>query len=124
MIVGVLVEITSKSLDRIFDYKVPSNLKDKIKIGLRVEVPFGNRTIVGFILEIKNKSDVNNLKEIKAVLDEEVILTDELLELGKYLHKETLASLISCYQVMLPKGYKASIKNKVNVHIDSYKKVG
>lgn len=114
MIVGVLVEITSKSLDRIFDYKVPSNLKDKIKIGLRVEVPFGNRTIVGFILEIKNKSDVNNLKEIKAVLDEEVILTDELLELGKYLHKETLASLISCYQVMLPKGYKASIKNKVN----------
>ena len=120
MIVGVLVEITSKSVDRIFDYLVPKELESKVEVGKRVEVPFGNRTLVGFILEIKKGSDVSNLKEITKVLDEEVILTKELLELGKYLKKTTLASLISCYQVMLPKGYKASIKNKVN---KKYRKV-
>ena len=120
MIVGVLVEITSKSVDKIFDYLVPEELERKVEVGKRVEVPFGNRTLVGFILEIKKGSDVSNLKEITKVLDEEVILTKELLELGKYLKKTTLASLISCYQVMLPKGYKASIKNKVN---KKYRKV-
>ena len=120
MIVGVLVEITSKSVDKIFDYLVPKELESKVKVGKRVEVPFGNRTLVGFILEIKKDSDVSTLKEITKVLDEEVILTKELLELGKYLKKTTLASLISCYQVMLPKGFKASIKNKVN---KKYRKV-
>ena len=120
MIVGVLVEITSKSVDKIFDYLVPEELERKVEVGKRVEVPFGNRTLVGFILEIKKDSDVSTLKEITKVLDEEVILTKELLELGKYLKKTTLASLISCYQVMLPKGYKASIKNKVN---KKYRKV-
>ena len=120
MIVGVLVEITSKSVDKIFDYLVPEELERKVEVGKRVEVPFGNRTLVGFILEIKKDSDVSTLKEITKVLDEEVILTKELLELGKYLKKITLASLISCYQVMLPKGYKASIKNKVN---KKYRKV-
>ena len=120
MIVGVLVEITNKSVDRVFDYLVPKNLEDKIEIGKRVKVPFGNRTLVGFILEKDKESDINNLKEIEEVLDEEVILTKELLDLGEYLHKTTLASLISCYQVMLPKGYKASIKGNVN---KKYKKV-
>ena len=120
MIVGVLVEITSKSVDKVFDYLVPKSLESLIKIGKRVTVPFGNRELVGFILEIKKVSDVDNLKEVKDVLDEEVILTKELLELGKYLKKTTLASLISCYQVMLPKGYKASIKNSVN---KKYRKV-
>ena len=73
MIVGVLVEITNKSVDRVFDYLVPKSLEDKIEIGKRVKVPFGNRILVGFILEKDKESDVNNLKEIEEVLDEEVI---------------------------------------------------
>ena len=120
MVIGVLVEITSKSVDRIFDYLVPKVFEDKIEVGKRVKVPFSNRTLVGFILEKDKNSDVDNLKEIEDVLDDEVILTEELLELGKYLRETTLSSLISCYQVMLPKGFKASIKGNVN---KKYRKV-
>ena len=64
MIVGVLVEITSKSVDRVFDYLVPSKLESLIEVGKRVKVPFGNRTLVGFILDIKTTSDIDSLKEI------------------------------------------------------------
>ena len=39
MVVGVLVEITSKSVDRIFDYKVPRSLEKDVEIGKRVKVP-------------------------------------------------------------------------------------
>ena len=65
LVVGVLVEITSKSVDRIFDYLVPKYLEDKIEVGKRVKVPFSNRTLVGFILEKDKNSDVDNLKEIE-----------------------------------------------------------
>ncbi len=114
MIAGVLVEITNKSLDRVFDYVVPDHLIDDIKVGKRVEVPFGPRTLVGFVLELKNSSDISNLKEIFKVLDKEVILNKELLDLGRYLHKTTLASLVSCYQIMLPKGLNVKSNNKVS----------
>ena len=65
MIIGVLVEITNKSVDRIFDYLVPKSLEDKIEVGKRVRVPFGNRTLVGFILEKDKNSGVDKLKEIE-----------------------------------------------------------
>ena len=53
LIVGVLVEISNKNVDKIFEYKVPDNLTSNIKIGIRVLVPFGRMTLEGFVLEIK-----------------------------------------------------------------------
>ena len=53
MIVGVLVELSNKNIDKIFDYSVPDNLKDKVKIGIRVSVPFSSQILEGFVLEIK-----------------------------------------------------------------------
>ena len=47
MIAKVIVDIPSKSVDFKFDYLVPDHLKDFIKVGVRVVVPFGPRTIQG-----------------------------------------------------------------------------
>ena len=53
-------------------------------------------------------------------MSEDVVLTDELLELGKIISKNTLATLISCYQVMLPKALKAKKGRVVNKKFDIY----
>ena len=42
MIAKVIVDIPSKSVDFKFDYLVPDHLKDFIKVGVRVVVPFGH----------------------------------------------------------------------------------
>ena len=121
MIIGVLVEISSKMVDRIFEYYVPEELQSKIKIGIRVSVPFGRMNLEGFVLEIKNsKSTDKELKEIIDVVDEDVILDDELLELGKNMRDSTLSTLINCYQVMLPKALKAKNKSSINIKYDTY----
>ena len=122
MIVGVLVELSNKNIDKVFDYRVPKELEEKIKIGIRVKVSFGHMELVGFILDIKNDDD-RELKEILEVLDEDAILNEELLELGKEMSKESLCTLISAYQAMLPKGYKASRKKSVNKKINTYVKL-
>lgn len=119
MVVSVLVEVSSTNVDKTYDYLVPSTLEKDIKIGIRVEVPFGSRTIQGFILDIKNDSDISNMKYIKNIIDKDVILSDELLDLGKWLKEETLSTLISCYQVMLPKALKAH-DNNINKKYDTY----
>ena len=58
MIAEVIINSNAKDLDRTFDYKVPEEMKDKIKIGNRVLVPFGRRKILeeGFIIGFKEKS--------------------------------------------------------------------
>ena len=120
MIVGVLVEISNKSVDRIFDYKVPQELENFIKIGIRVEVPFGYQKLEGFVLEIKNSSNLDKLKKITRVVDNEVVLNNELIALGKKIQEETLSTLISCYQVMLPKALKAKNNVEINKKYDTY----
>ena len=85
-----------------------------IKIGIRVEVPFGKQVLEGFVLEIKDSSDAN-CKDILSVKDEEVILNDELLdnydtraEDAKYLNK-TLSSAQRGRQ-HLENNYKALVR--------------
>ena len=103
MNVEVLLELKIKNLDKTFTYHVPDYLKEKIKIGKRVLAPFGNQKLEGFILKINNEEITYDLKDIIDVIDEDVILNEELLEIGKYISKKTLCTLISCYQTMLPK---------------------
>jgi len=121
MIIKVLVEISHKKIDKTFYYLVNESLKDKIKIGIRVLVPFATMKLEGFVLEIiDNYDDIYDLKEIIDVLDEDVILNKELLELGKYISQKTLSTLISSYQVMLPKALKAKAGSNISKKIDCY----
>ena len=124
MVVGVLVELSSKNIDRVFDYLVPKELLKDIKIGIRVSVPFGRMNIDGFILEIKDNSNIDELKEIIAIKDKDIVLNEELLELGKALSKNTISTLISCYQAMLPKALKARNKtNSISIKYDTFYKL-
>lgn len=111
MYAEVLIEYKVKSLDRSFTYIIPTHLRNVLKVGMKVSVPFGqgNSLINGFVTAIKNECDSGNLKEILAVNDTELVLNEELRELGKYLRDTTLCTLISAYQTMLPSSLK--IKN-------------
>lgn len=123
MVVGVLVELSNKNIDKIFDYKVPDDLVEKIKVGIRVEVPFGRQRLEGFVLEVKQSSTLE-LKEIYGIVDDEVVLNEELIYLGKKIQEASLATLISCYQVMLPKALKAQHKTTINKKYDVYYELG
>ena len=113
----IIVELPSKKVDKEFIYNIPLYLD--IKIGSIVKVPFGNRLIEGFVLDIGIFPTEYTLKEIDSIVNRDVLNT-ELIELGKYISKITISSLSSAYQSMLPKGIKASIKNKVSTSKKRY----
>ncbi len=123
MYCDVLIELSSFNIDKTFTYKVPSNTK--ILVGSRVLVPFSNQKLEGFVLNIKdNIDDIDyEVKEIIDVIDQEPILNEELLSLGKTLSDKTVSTLISCYQVMLPKALKANHKVSSNIKYVDYVKV-
>lgn len=116
MIAAVLIEYSVKSLDKTFDYIVPSELKDKIRVGHKVLVPFGKQIVEGFVMELKQVIDNSmDYKEIIEIVESTFCLNEELINLGKYIKKTTLSTLISAYQSMFPKALKASSKTTINI---------
>lgn len=123
MYADVLIEIKAKALDRTFTYKVPDSMN--IKKGVRALVPFGNRTLEGFVLNVyKYKNLDYEVKEIIKCIDDYPVINDEMLSLGKYISKKTLSPLISAYQTMLPKALKAKHNTQINKKYVTYLKVG
>lgn len=121
MIAKVLVEINNINVDKTFDYIVPFEYIEKIKIGMRVKVPFASRELEGFVLDLVNSVDDNyELKEIISIVDTEPILNNELLHLGQFMSKKYFSTLISCYQTMLPKALKAQNKTTINKKMIKY----
>ena len=122
MYAKVIIEIGVKNVDKMFTYIVPDNMKEDIKVGCRVKVKFGSMVLEGFVLELTNAIDKVDyeLKEIIELVDKIPILNKEMLELGKKIQEITLCSLISAYQVMLPKALKASIKTNINTKLIRY----
>lgn len=122
MYVSVLTQIGAKAIDQTFFYHVPKLLENNIKIGVRVRIPFGNMILDGFVLGISDNSSYDNskIKDIINVIDEEPVLNKEMLLLGKYMSDNLLASLSSCYQVMLPKALKAEVKSNIKIKYDRY----
>ena len=122
MYVSVLTQIGAKAVDQRFSYHVPKVLEDNIKVGVRVRVPFGNMILDGFIVDISDSCSYDNsrLKDIINVIDEKPVLNKEMLLLGRYMSDDLLASLSSCYQVMLPKALKAEIKSNIKIKYDRY----
>ena len=122
MYVSVLTQIGVKAVDQTFFYHVPKLLENNIKIGVRVRIPFGNMILDGFVLGISDNSSYDNskIKDIINVIDKEPVLNKEMLLLGKYMSDNLLASLSSCYQVMLPKALKAEVKSNIKIKYDRY----
>jgi primosomal protein N' (replication factor Y) (superfamily II helicase) len=106
MYLDILVELSNKHIDHTYTYL--SN-KD-VKVGCRVLVPFGKKELEGFVMKVHHDKPEYPVKEIIKVVDEEPVLTLEMLKLGLFMRTKTLSNLINCYQAMLPKAYRAKIE--------------
>ena len=107
MYANVIIEYGVKTLNKTFIYKIPDELKDKIKVGMKVYVPFGKSEVFGFVMELQNNNDTGfEAKEIIRIDNEELVLNKELIDVGSYLSSITLCTLITAYQTMLPSSLK------------------
>ena len=108
MYANVIIEYGVKKLNQTFTYIIPEKFIGVLKKGMKVYVPFGSQKIFGFVLDVfDNIEDPSfKLKSIIDIVDPYLVLSDELLDVGKYLSNETLCSLITSYQTMLPSSLK------------------
>ena len=83
MIAEVIVDIAASETDRIYDYLCD----DTVVVGSRVRAPFGGKTVPGFVMRLKENSDVpsERLKRVFPCPDELPALNAECLALAEKL---------------------------------------
>jgi len=115
--IGVIVDSEAASLDRMFTYKIPEHLKEHIKLGQIVKVPFGmgNKKINGFVLEFINEIDNNiKIKEISSIVTTYSVITQKNIELIFEMKKRYFCSYIDCIKLMIPTGITKGVGHKTN----------
>lgn len=113
LIAEVVVDIKNKAVNKIFDYEVPLELETIIQPGVRVLVPFGPRTIMGFVISLKESTQLEKVRPIKELIDVVPVLNEELRTLGLSLSKETGSTMIQCFEAMIPNAMRAKYKKKL-----------
>ncbi len=89
-----------------FDYAVPEDIRTKVEIGKRVWVSFGTRKLIGYIIDITDTTSFKNIKPILEVVDEEPILSREMLKLTKMISEKYLCSWGNAISAAVPSGLK------------------
>lgn len=105
----IIVDISARGVDRVFHYSVPAELKDKVKPGSRVLVPFGGRRLAGYVVGFGYPERDVKVREIAGIFDEEPVLTEDLLEIARWMADSYLCSTAEAFsRIIAPRlGVKA-----------------
>ncbi|MEG0872782.1 MAG: primosomal protein N' [Clostridia bacterium] len=133
MIAKILINTSIKSLNKVYDYKVPEKLEESASIGKRVEVSFGrsrNSTEEGLIVKLvdeelqQESSKKYKLKEIISILDDISYINEDRLKLAKYISHLYFCNVYDALKLMLPPGtVSKNSKKSLNTKSESILKL-
>lgn len=110
----VIVDISVKSLDRPFQYRIPEELEEEAVVGAMVEIPFGkgNRAMKGYIIERSTvpNYDVAKIKSITAVVKQGVVAESHLLSLAYWMKRQYGGTMNDAIKAVMP--VRREIKEK------------
>lgn len=94
----IIVDLAVRKTDHVFHYAVPREFEDVLQIGSRVLVPFRERQLAGYVVGFGLPENQVQIREIAGILDEEPVLSPELLELARWMSESYLCSTAEAVQ--------------------------
>ncbi len=115
MFADVIIDIQHEKLDKIFQYRIPEELEDKLTPGMEVVVPFGsgNRQIKGYVTGISETCDydLSKVKNIISISERGVEIETKLIALAVWMKENYGGTMIQALKTVLP------IKQKENAKV-------
>ena len=115
LIAKVAVSSAIYSFDCEYSYRIPDEYKVMAKAGVRVLVPFGkgNRKTVGFITRLYEETEFDEkIKPVIKIIDEESLLTDEMLSIIMWLKENTFCTYFDAFKSVVPSGYTVNVTQR------------
>lgn len=109
----IAVSGAAYSFDMLFSYTVPEAMRESISRGCRVYVPFGrgNKRRIGVVMDLAEGA-AGGLKPIAALIDDQPVVSEELLELAGYVREHTFCTYFDAVRAMLPPAMSVNAEEK------------
>lgn len=104
-----------------FTYRMPDEMAGLVKMGSRVLVPFGKRTLTGYAINFPSELqpnlelDPSSIKDVIELIDDEPLFTDEILWLTEWAAEYYAASWGEMLKASLPAGINAAVEQLVSI---------
>ncbi len=115
-IAEIAVSGTAYSFDMLFSYAVPEHMQSAIACGCRVLVSFGrsDKRRIGVVMRLSD-GDTAKLKKLVSLVDEEPVISEELLKLAEYLREQTFCTYFDAVKAMLPPAMSVTAKETFRI---------
>ena len=121
MFANIIIDITHEKLDKIFQYRIPSELEGMLEVGAEVEVPFGrgNRLTKGYIIGFSETCDydLSKVKAINGLAEKSVGIEAKLVALAAWMKEHYGGTMIQALKTVLPIKRQESAKVKRQVRL-------
>ncbi len=94
--------IIDRAINRELDYLVPETLAERVSVGSRVRVPFRDKHALATVIATLEKSDASGIRPIEAVVGEAPILSEQLLELARWMSAYYCCPIEAVMRSLLP----------------------
>lgn len=113
---NIIIDISHESVDRVFQYRVPTELEAELTCGMQVLVPFGkgNRLTRGYVIELTNEAqyEESRIKEICGIDPSGVSVEAGLIALAFWIHTQYGGTMNQALKTVLPVKQKAGRREK------------
>ena len=101
---NIIVDISHEKLDKTFQYLIPQELVEEVRVGVLVDIPFGNRSITGYVVELTDEAEfeLSRLKSIIGVKKGSVPIESQLIELAGWMRKNYGGTMNQALKTVIP----------------------
>ena len=94
--------VIDRAIHRELDYSVPESLAERIGVGSRVRVPFRDKSGLATVVATLENSEAKGIRPIEAIVGETPILSEQLLELARWIATYYCCPIETVMRSLLP----------------------
>src|SRR5205809_658751 len=94
--------IVDRAIHRELDYSVPESLAQRVGVGSRVRVPFRDKSVLATEVTVPEQSEAKGIRPIEAIIGETPVLSEQLLELARWIGAYYCCPIETVMRSMLP----------------------
>src|SRR5579863_1016353 len=99
---SIAVVVVPNGPEKELHYAIPGSLSRDLKIGLRLQVPLGSRSVIGYLVGFTDSTPARALREIQCVLEEVPSLPPALVRLAVWIAEYYQTTLARTLRLLIP----------------------
>ncbi len=114
MYASIIIDISHEKVDKTFQYRIPKELEDQVKVGTQVQIPFGtgNHIRKGYVVGLSGTAefDIGRIKDIAGIVAHSITAESRLIQAAWWMKERYGSTMNQALKTVLP--VKQKVKQK------------